>query len=246
MRDRFTHTSKTGRSRIHRTTRAEIYARDSLTCQYCLQEFAAEALTIDHVVPLALGGVDEPINYVTCCTICNQRKADRPLFDFAKTIARRPESLPVHGDPIIDNPDIPEEIKEVRRGVIARVRAGDLRAAGKTAQKKIEKAYRRDFWQTETGRRLEAECPMLPGQVRVMLPEIRAIAKTEDEFRLLVELAKSASTRNIVGPIITKESDVVALVRSMSVGRGDEALKKRLAQALTRFERGCRAKGGKQ
>lgn len=243
MRDRFTHTSRIGRGRIHRATRAEIYERDAFTCQYCLRKFAAEALTIDHVVPLALGGVDEPINYVTCCVACNQRKADAHLKDFARTIARRPDSLPVHGDPVIDNPGIPEEIKEVRRGVIARVRAGELRASGKSAQKKIEKAYRRDFWQTETGRRLEAEFPTLPGQVRVMLPEIRAISKTEDEVRLLIELAKSANTRNIIGSIITKESDVVALVRAMSVGRGDEALKKRLAQALQRFERGRRANG---
>jgi hypothetical protein len=47
----------------------------------------------------------------------------------------------------------------------------------------------------------------------------------------------------IIGSIIAKESDVVALVRAMSVGRGDEALKKRLAQALQRFERGGRANG---
>jgi hypothetical protein len=165
------------------------------------------------------------------------------LAEFARTIARRPESLPVHGDPVIDNPGVPEEIKDVRRGILVRIRHGELRANGKTAQKKIEKEYRRAIWQTEMGQQLEAEFPTLPGQVRVMLPEIRAIAKNEGEVRLLIELAKSANTRNMIGSIITREVDVVALVRAMSVGRGDEALKKRIAQALRRFDRGGRADG---
>jgi hypothetical protein len=243
MRDRFTHTSRLGRGRIRSATRADIYARDANACQYCLRTFPQKELTIDHVVPLALGGIDEPVNYVTCCSDCNQRKRDLSLADFAQTIVRRPESLPVHGDPILDNPSVPDEIKEVRRAVLARIRLGHLRASGKTAQKKIEKAYRREFWQTEIGKRLEAEFPALPSQVRVMLPEIRAVAKDEDEARLLIELAKSANTRNLIGTLLAKDSDVVALVRAMSVSRGDEALKKRLVQALRRFDRVARHPG---
>ncbi len=85
--------------------------------------------------------------------------------------------------------------------------------------------------------RLEAEFPALPGQVRVMLPEIRTLAKDENEARLLIELAKSAVTRNLIGTVITRDSNIVQLVRAMSIGRGDNALKSRLSRALRRFDR---------
>ena len=75
-----------------------------------------------------------------------------------------------------------------------------------------------------------------------MLPEVRAIAEMRTEARLLIELAKSANTRNLVGTTITVESDGLTLVRAMSVGRGDEALKKRLDQGPTHLDRDCRAR----
>lgn len=36
-------------------TRANIYARDGYTCQYCGVEFDGEDLTFDHVVPVVAG-----------------------------------------------------------------------------------------------------------------------------------------------------------------------------------------------
>src|SRR5689334_7145196 len=47
--------------RVRRTevvpfTRANIYARDEYSCQYCGAQFASEDLTYDHVVPAAQGG----------------------------------------------------------------------------------------------------------------------------------------------------------------------------------------------
>src|SRR5438093_12901828 len=37
-------------------SRANIYARDDYTCQYCGKKFPSEDLTFDHVMPVALGG----------------------------------------------------------------------------------------------------------------------------------------------------------------------------------------------
>src|SRR5437867_9279084 len=37
-------------------SRANIYARDDYTCQYCGKKFPSEDLTFDHVIPVALGG----------------------------------------------------------------------------------------------------------------------------------------------------------------------------------------------
>ena len=49
-----------------------------------------------------------------------------------------------------------------------------------------------------------------------MLPEIDTVAKTPDERILLIELAKSANTRNLIGTVLTRECDVVARVESMA------------------------------
>jgi len=58
-------------------SRANIYARDDHTCQYCGRAFATSDLTFDHVVPVAQGGRKDWENIVTCCIPCNRRKGGR-------------------------------------------------------------------------------------------------------------------------------------------------------------------------
>jgi 5-methylcytosine-specific restriction endonuclease McrA len=58
-------------------SRANIYARDEHTCQYCGDEFPTSDLTFDHVLPVAKGGRKDWENIVTCCVICNRRKGGR-------------------------------------------------------------------------------------------------------------------------------------------------------------------------
>lgn len=66
---------------ITKRLRYEILKRDGHTCQYCRATDAP--LTIDHVVPVALGGSDDPSNLVAACRDCNAGKssvpADAPL-----------------------------------------------------------------------------------------------------------------------------------------------------------------------
>ena len=205
MRDRFIRISKVERGRMRRKVKDDILRRDNDTCQFCGGAFEAAELTIDHLIPVALGGLDEPTNYVACCEPCNQRKADMPLEEFARTVNVRVEELPVHGDPVIDNEALPVELRLVRKRVFDRMRGGELRVSGRSAQNKIEKEYRRDFWQTDRGKALEREFPTLPGHVRVMIPEIKTIAGNERGFLLLVELAKSANTRNLIGTTLNKD-----------------------------------------
>lgn len=52
-------------------------------CVYCGKDH--RPLNIDHVVPKACGGSDRISNLVLACTVCNQRKADKPLAEFLKT-----------------------------------------------------------------------------------------------------------------------------------------------------------------
>ena len=237
MKKRFTGRSRIGRGSIPKTVRNQIYYRDRHECQFCRKSFEQKELTIDHLVPLALGGLDEVTNYVTCCRACNEQKADRPLEEFLKVVNLEIEALPVHGDPIIDNEKLPIEIRCIRKRIFDRIRSGSLNAKGRSAQKKIEKAYRRDFWSTSIGKELQAAEPSLPGQVRIAIPEIRAVAKTAREYILLVELAKSANTRELIGTVLGAEIDVEDRVRRMAGSSKDIALKKRLNYALQRFER---------
>lgn len=45
-------------------------------CGYCLEP----ASTIDHIIPLAAGGLDEPSNVVPACVTCNSSKCDLSLL----------------------------------------------------------------------------------------------------------------------------------------------------------------------
>lgn len=68
---------------VSKRTRFEVLRRDSHACQYCGQMAPDVALTIDHVMPVSLGGSDLPDNLITACKDCNAGKAsiapDSPL-----------------------------------------------------------------------------------------------------------------------------------------------------------------------
>jgi hypothetical protein len=53
------------------------WVRDGLQCLYCGAKMGEHLLTIDHFVPLQLGGANEPGNYVTACRNCNKSKGAR-------------------------------------------------------------------------------------------------------------------------------------------------------------------------
>ena len=60
---------------VSRRTRFEVLRRDGHTCQYCGASAPDVQLTVDHVVPEALGGGDEPSNLFTACQPCNAGKS---------------------------------------------------------------------------------------------------------------------------------------------------------------------------
>jgi 5-methylcytosine-specific restriction endonuclease McrA len=78
-------------------SRANIYARDGHTCQYCGTQCSTIDLTFDHVVPVAQGGRKDWENIVTCCVSCNRRKGGRTPEEARMHLVRspkRPESAP--------------------------------------------------------------------------------------------------------------------------------------------------------
>jgi hypothetical protein len=60
---------------VSKRLRYEILRRDSNTCRYCGQSAPDVTLTVDHVVPTALGGSDDPSNLVAACKDCNAGKS---------------------------------------------------------------------------------------------------------------------------------------------------------------------------
>jgi 5-methylcytosine-specific restriction endonuclease McrA len=78
-------------------SRANIYARDRHTCQYCGQVLPSGDLTFDHVVPVMQGGRKDWENIVTCCISCNRRKGGRTPQQAGMHLIRmprRPEKSP--------------------------------------------------------------------------------------------------------------------------------------------------------
>jgi len=63
---------------ISKSLRFQILRRDGFKCRYCGLKAAETELVIEHVVPVALGGKDEPSNLVASCRDCNTGKAAIP------------------------------------------------------------------------------------------------------------------------------------------------------------------------
>lgn len=59
---------------LSRRARFEILRRDGFTCRYCGGKAPDVELTVDHVIPVALGGGNDPTNLVTACQRCNAGK----------------------------------------------------------------------------------------------------------------------------------------------------------------------------
>ena len=78
-------------------SRANIYARDDHSCQYCGKVFPTAELTFDHVVPVAQGGRKDWENIVTCCVTCNRRKGGRTPAEahmHLRRVPKRPDKAP--------------------------------------------------------------------------------------------------------------------------------------------------------
>lgn len=71
----------TTRTTISKRVRYAVLTRDNFTCQYCRANGPDTKLQVDHVVPVALGGSDDPSNLVTACEPCNSGKTSTSPTD---------------------------------------------------------------------------------------------------------------------------------------------------------------------
>lgn len=59
---------------LSKRLRFEILRRDNHACRYCGRSAPEVQLSVDHVIPVALGGSDEPSNLAASCRDCNGGK----------------------------------------------------------------------------------------------------------------------------------------------------------------------------
>lgn len=59
--------------------RFDVLKRDNFTCRYCGAKAPETVLNVDHVIPRAKGGKDDPLNLVTACFDCNHGKFTKGL-----------------------------------------------------------------------------------------------------------------------------------------------------------------------
>lgn len=71
----------------------KVWAADRFQCLYCGAPMGKALMTIDHFVPLELGGSNDVLNYATACKSCNKSKGSQdPEIWFAnhKTVHNLP------------------------------------------------------------------------------------------------------------------------------------------------------------
>ena len=62
--------------------RLGIFRRDKWTCTYCGHRGTSTTLEVDHKLPIARGGTDDPANLVTACWSCNRAKGTMTASEF--------------------------------------------------------------------------------------------------------------------------------------------------------------------
>ena len=77
-------------SRDVKYSRENVFHRDHNKCQYCGVVFDIKELTIDHIIPRALGGKTLWNNVVAACKTCNAKKADKTLIQADMKLLKPP------------------------------------------------------------------------------------------------------------------------------------------------------------
>jgi len=74
------------RRKIPKKERQRVYEKFGGRCAYCGQPITYKEMQVEHMKPLARGGVDSEENYMPACRICNYYKHTLTLEEFRKQI----------------------------------------------------------------------------------------------------------------------------------------------------------------
>ncbi len=68
-----------------------LFRRDQYQCQYCFKPLSPNNITIDHVIPRALGGPTNFLNCVSACYMCNGKKGHKTLTQANMKLIQEPK-----------------------------------------------------------------------------------------------------------------------------------------------------------
>jgi hypothetical protein len=102
------------RQPLSKRLRFEILKRDGFRCRYCGANSSQVLMHVDHVVPVADGGGDDPANLVTACADCNLGKSDVPLDQSRLNPASPTQSMIDHAEQIRAYMDAVAEVEQLR------------------------------------------------------------------------------------------------------------------------------------
>lgn len=75
---------KTGRKKSYIKEKIAIQKRDGCNCFYCGEEMTEDDLTLEHLIPLTAGGLNELSNMVLAHEECNKLMGNKPLVEKVK------------------------------------------------------------------------------------------------------------------------------------------------------------------
>jgi hypothetical protein len=73
--------------------REHVINRDGMLCCYCDEVLTAETVTMEHIVPDSKRGTFNTTNLTVSCSECNNRRGNRPFFDYCKQFNFSQEKL---------------------------------------------------------------------------------------------------------------------------------------------------------
>lgn len=108
------------RAALSKRLRFEIFKRDNFRCKYCGASPADRPLHVDHVVPIAGNGTDDPENLVTSCGPCNLGKAAVPLEQkqHAHAVGRLTEADKEHAEQIRAWIDTQRDVADAKSEIV--------------------------------------------------------------------------------------------------------------------------------
>jgi 5-methylcytosine-specific restriction endonuclease McrA len=70
--------------------KSNLLLRDDYACAYCDRSLSIHSITIDHVKPVSMGGLNEWRNVVASCKTCNNKKGNRTPALAGMKLLRKP------------------------------------------------------------------------------------------------------------------------------------------------------------
>lgn len=130
---------------IGKGLRFEILKRDGFRCVYCGATPAQSELRVDHIIPRAKGGTDDPGNLTTACFECNAGKTDRHLHEQRADVATPASEIATrlaHAKALLD---AQREVEDARELMAEEAEREWLDATGREMPITVRRALKNQF-----------------------------------------------------------------------------------------------------